>query len=224
MAKTLQKFIGTSAMQSMLYHIIRLYSRTFRFTVENERTWLHEYVRCDRPVILCTYHQQFFSAIHHFESYQNHRPALMISKSRDGDIIAGVAERSGWYTFRGSSSRGGGKALQQMIEHVGQYRLAAHIVDGPRGPARVVKPGILRLAQDTQAVIIPFYVAANRAWYFNSWDRFFLPKPFAHVVLRFGDIITVQAVESRQDIERQRQSLEHKMHREYAELADQIWS
>ena len=74
-----------------------------------------------------------------------------------------------------------------MIQNLKENGLAAHIVDGPRGPAGIVKKGCIYLAKDADAVIVPMYTVAKKAWYFNSWDRFFLPKPFSKVIIRYGD-------------------------------------
>jgi lysophospholipid acyltransferase (LPLAT)-like uncharacterized protein len=144
-------------------------------------------------VLLCTWHQQFFAAIRHFQTYRCHKPGLMISQSKDGEIIASVALRTGWDPVRGSSSRGGLTAMRHLIDKLRQTRLAAHVVDGPRGPAGVIKNGLIRIAQAADAVIVPFYVSADRAWYFKSWDRFMLPKPFSRVRLRFDDMIRLSA-------------------------------
>jgi len=65
----------------------------------------------------------------------------------------------------------------------------AFIVDGPKGPSGIVKAGAIRLAHAADAVIVPFSVSAEKAWYFNSWDKFLLPKPFSKVFLRFEEII-----------------------------------
>jgi len=108
--------------------------------------------------------------------------------------------------------------LKLMVGHLKEYRLSAHIVDGPRGPAGIIKPGAIRLAHEADAVIVPFYIAADRAWYFDSWDRFLLPKPFANVVLRFGDMIRLKADDDQHEFEHQRKFLEDRMHRELAEL------
>jgi len=167
-----------------------------------------EYFRSGGRIILCTWHQHFFAAIRHFQSYRAFKPALMISKSSDGEIIAGVAKKSGWHTVRGSSSRGGKEALRKMIDHVNQTRLAGHIVDGPRGPAGTVKAGVVQLAHAADAAIIPFYVSADRAWYFNSWDSFFIPKPFARVVISFGEMIKFTPAENSATFESQRLYLE----------------
>mgnify|MGYP003733580711 CR=1 FL=1 len=195
---------------SALYHIIRLYSRTYRMTVENEAEWMG-HLEAGGTVLLCAWHQQFFSAIRHFQSYAPYRPSLMISKSQDGDIIARVAEKSGWHAVRGSSSRGGGSALKEMVERLRQSQLAGHIVDGPKGPAGVVKAGAISLARATGAVLVPMFTSADRAWYFNSWDRFMIPKPFARVTLRFGRIIGLDGSCDGEDFEVHRAALEAAM-------------
>ena len=92
-----------------------------------------------------------------------------------------------------------------------EHRLAGHIIDGPRGPFGVVKPGVIRLAHATDSVIVPFYTRADRAWYARSWDRFFLPKPFSKVVLRFGEKIEFRQTETSEAFEEQRKALEEVM-------------
>jgi lysophospholipid acyltransferase (LPLAT)-like uncharacterized protein len=163
------------------------------------------------PVLLCTWHQQFFSAIRHFRTYAKYRPALMISRSRDGAIIAAVARQTGWATVRGSSSRGGKSALRAMIRHMKRQHLGAHILDGPTGPIGVVKAGIIRMAHESHAVIVPFSVTANRALYFNSWDRFMLPLPFSRVTLSFAEPVHLASTTDPKTFEQQRARLEAMM-------------
>jgi lysophospholipid acyltransferase (LPLAT)-like uncharacterized protein len=195
---------------ALLYRLIRIYSWTFKVKVINEKEWI-EYLGKGGKVLICAWHQQFFSAIRHFKKYEKYNPSLMISKSKDGEIIAGVAQKTGWYTARGSSSRGGGEALHDMIGRLKKFGLAGHIVDGPRGPAGKVKPGAIRLAHGTGSVIVPCYASADRAWYINSWDKFMLPKPFAKVTLHFGEMIKFDPTENNEDFEKQRQNLENIM-------------
>ncbi len=201
------RYLLTGLIQGSFYHLIRAYSWTWRLHIENERPWL-EHLQNGGRVLLCSSHQQFFAAIRHFKNYAIYRPALMISQSKDGDIIAGIAGKSGWHAVRGSSSRDGGRALKEMIDHLKRLRLAAHIVDGPRGPAGIVKAGVISMARATGAVVVPVYTASDRAWYFNSWDRFMLPKPFAKVVLRFGDMLDLTPGESVEDFEFHRARLQ----------------
>jgi hypothetical protein len=196
--------------QGSFYYLIRAYSWTFRLHVENEKPWL-EYLQNGGRVLLCAWHQQFFAAIRHFKTYATYRPSLMISQSKDGDIIAGIAEKSGWYAVRGSSSRNGGGALKEMVGQLEHSGLAAHVVDGPRGPAGVIKAGVVSLARAAGAVVVPVYATSDRAWYFKSWDRFMLPKPFAKVTLRFGEMIDVTPGESNKDFESHRARLQQIM-------------
>jgi hypothetical protein len=135
----------------------------------------------------------------------------MISKSRDGDIIAGIAKKSGWNPVRGSSSRNGKQALREMTKQLKRCGLAAHIVDGPTGPAGIIKAGVISLARSSEAVIVPFYTSSDRAWYFHSWDRFMLPKPFAKVHLRFGNIMDFSSGESSEAFEAHRAELQRIM-------------
>jgi len=209
MQKNIKFFLG-KVLVSLIYRIIRSYSWTFRLTVENERSWM-SYLEQGGSVLICTWHQQFLSVIRHFQNYRKYRPALMISKSRDGDIIAGVAVRTGWVPVRGSSSRGGSEALAEMIARLRETRLAGHIVDGPRGPAGTVKPGLIRLALAADAVIVPICVVAEKAWHANSWDRFLIPKPFSRVTIRFIDMIRPGPMETTEEFEEQRARVEETM-------------
>ena len=135
----------------------------------------------------------------------------MISQSKDGEIVAGIAKRTGWHPVRGSSSKGGMEALKKMISHLKKNKLAAHIVDGPKGPSGIAKPGVIRLAHGANAIIVPFSVSAEKAWHFNSWDKFLLPKPFSKVILRFGEMIKFDRVKDREIFESQRMRLEEVM-------------
>jgi len=204
------RYVLIGLIQGLLYHLVRCYGWTFRFRIENEKPWI-EYLQGGGRVLLCGWHQQFFAAILHFKTYSAYRPSLMISQSKDGDIIAGIAEKSGWHAVRGSSSRNGGRALREMVEQLERSGLAAHIVDGPTGPPGIIKAGVVSMARSTGAVIVPFYTSADRAWYFHSWDRFMLPKPFARVHLKFGDMLDFSAGENDEAFEDHRAGLQQIM-------------
>lgn len=210
MTKKINRILTSGAFLCFLYRFIRAYAWTFRLTVENEKGWMDILAKGDK-VLLCAWHQQFFGAIRHFRNYRHLRPCLMISRSKDGEIIAGVAERTGWIPVRGSSSRGGREAMKEIIAKLNETGLAAHIVDGPQGPAGVVKNGLIAIAQATGAAIVPLYVSADRAWYFHSWDRFMLPKPFSRVAIRFDDPIRLPPAENETAFETQRDFVEERM-------------
>lgn len=210
MFKKLKFLIYTRPFIFFAYYLIRLYSLTFKIKITNEKTW-QTHLAKGQTVLLCTWHQQFFAAIRHFKTYKHLNPGLMISQSRDGDLISGVANRSGWHTPRGSSSRGGRHAMHTMIDHLTAHRFGAHILDGPQGPIGIVKAGVIKMAMETKACIVPFHISANKAWFFNSWDRFMLPKPFSQVQLTFGKAISLPEESRPDDFERCRKYLEETM-------------
>jgi lysophospholipid acyltransferase (LPLAT)-like uncharacterized protein len=204
------RFLTSEAFISFFYRLILFYSWTFRLKIENDKNW-QEYKKKGGVVLLCAWHQHFFSAVRPFKDYRIFNPSIMISQSKDGEIVAKIALRNGWNPVRGSSSKGGMEALKKMITNLKEKKLAVHIVDGPKGPLGIVKPGVIRLAHAANAVIVPFFVSAEKAWYFNSWDKFLLPKPFSKVFLRFGEMIKFDRVKDREILEGQRMRLEKVM-------------
>ncbi len=210
MGKILKYIIYSRFFVTFAFYLIQLYSATFRMRIVNEAKW-QGLLKSGETILLCAWHQQFFSVIRYFKTYSKFNPGLMISQSRDGELIAGVAEKTGWRTARGSSSRGGTQALRAMIKHLNTHRLGAHLIDGPTGPMGVVKAGAIKMAQETGAVVVPFYTYSENAWFFNSWDRFMLPKPFSTVNLIFGEEIHFEKDNSQEEFEAQRQRLEKTM-------------
>jgi hypothetical protein len=125
----------------------------------------------------------------------------MTSQSRDGEFIARVIRRFGFVPVRGSSSRGGQKALLEMNQLLAEGHAVAFTIDGPRGPRYVAKKGPVLLARMSGAAITAFYVAVERAWVLNTWDKLVIPKPFSRIYVRFARKISVppDAVESAMD-------------------------
>ncbi|MEP6993261.1 MAG: lysophospholipid acyltransferase family protein [Acidobacteriota bacterium] len=111
----------------------------------------------------------------------------MASQSKDGEIIARWLVKNGFLAARGSTTRGGGAALMEMIRQVGAGHPAALTVDGPKGPPRVVQPGILRLTRETGAWILPISGASERPRFLRSWDRYLVPRPFSRNVVSYGE-------------------------------------
>ena len=168
--------------------LVKLISATYRYRivgVQNER----QAVDATGSVVYASWHQRFFPGITFFAT---RRPiAIMISQSRDGEMIARVVDILGWRSVRGSSSRGGMRALKEIRTLTAKGYRIGHIVDGPQGPFGVVKPGLITIAQFAGVPIVPVIVSAQRRWTFNSWDRFMVPKPFSRVIIRFTPPIFV---------------------------------
>ena len=206
----LKWIVHTKAFSSFVYYFLMIYLSTLRLKTRNAQNVI-TLLEGGETILLCCWHQQFFSAIRNFKGYAKYNPALMISRSRDGELIARVAHRVGWKTARGSSSKGGRSAMNAMIAHLKSNQLAAHILDGPQGPIGKVKPGAIKIAHDSGALIVPFYVEADNAWYVRSWDQFMLPKPFSKVTLCYGNEIKCTPCDSSEEFERQIQQLEDTM-------------
>jgi hypothetical protein len=126
--------------------------------------------------------------------YQGWNGVILVSQSQDGEFIARMAQRQGHETIRGSTTRGGLRALSQMIKSLKEKNRPAGIIpDGPQGPRFKVQPGIIMLAKKTGFPIVPVTYSASRVKVFNSWDRFMLPFPFAQCRIVYGDPVRVPA-------------------------------
>ena len=126
-------------------------------------------------------------------AYRGLGVAALVSRSRDGELIAGVIERIGYVAARGSSSRGGQQGFNELVRFAAQGRSLTITPDGPRGPREVVKPGLVRLASLTGLPVLPVASACRRAWVLRSWDGFRVPRPFARVWISYGDPVQVPA-------------------------------
>ncbi len=122
---------------------------------------------------------------------------VLASRSRDGELVTRYIGRFGMEAVRGSSTRGGAAALRNLARWLEQGREVVVVPDGPRGPAEVVKPGIVGLARLSGAAIVPVAVGASSEWRLGSWDGFRIPRPFARCVARFGEPIRVPRVVDR---------------------------
>jgi len=112
---------------------------------------------------------------------------VLISSHGDGEIIANVIKCFGFSLVRGSSSKRGKEALQEMVQLARENCDLGITPDGPRGPAEVVKPGVALLGRLTGRPVIPLAYSCSRAKRFTSWDRFMLPYPFSRGVIVWGE-------------------------------------
>jgi len=138
-----------------------------------------------------------------------------------GSLIA-VQFCLGWHPVRGSSSRGGKKALRELYTLAKKGYKIAHIVDGPKGPCGVVKTGLLVISKGSGMPVLPTIISAEKKWVFNSWDRFVVPKPFSRVIIRFGDEINIPKNLQGPDFENKRFSIEDDLKKLYVET-DLLW-
>ena len=166
---------------------LRAWFWTIRVTVlhpEIQRTWLAP----GKHAIGALWHQNFLF----YAWYFRQRGYLVMSSwSRDGEIMVRVMRPLGYRHVRGSSSRGGAEAMHDLVQRVRKGQTAAIVADGPRGPARVAKTGVVVAARHTGLPVIPAGAYCCRAKRLRSWDRTALPRPFSRIILSFGEPIHV---------------------------------
>ena len=139
-------------------------------------------------VILALWHSQQLMVPFGYRGAGGH---VLISQHGDGEIIASIIARFGHSSVRGSSTRGGARALRELIALGRSGRDLVVTPDGPQGPRQVAKLGVVQLAKTTGLPIFPIVFACSRKKVFQSWDRFVLPKPFARGLFLYGEPITV---------------------------------
>ena len=163
--------------------------------------------RVKGPVVYAFWHQRqvFFTWTH-----RRANASVLVSRSADGGLIAETMRLSHMDACRGSSSRGGAAATRDLLRCLAAGRDVAITVDGPKGPARKVKPGILFLAQETGLPIVPITNAVSHKLECSSWDRFQIPLPFSRamvihgtpVFVNPGDDLAAKALELEQALDR----------------------
>lgn len=147
--------------------------------------------------------------------FSNQSMAVLVSKSRDGEMLNRLLGWWGYVVVRGSSSRGGVEGLKGLVDEVRMRgRIASLAVDGPRGPRGVVKAGILKLAQVTGRPIVPGVAVCRRAFVFEkSWNKAFVPWPFSRVRVQYGAPLFVPPTLSDTAFESMRLGLEKELSR-----------
>jgi lysophospholipid acyltransferase (LPLAT)-like uncharacterized protein len=189
------------------YRTIAVLGATLRWRTDGLEH-LDEIVRGGRQPVMAFWHGRILPATYFF---RRRGIVVITSENFDGEWIAGIITRFGFGTARGSTSRGGRKALRQMTRDMAAGRPAGFTVDGPRGPARVAQPGAVWLAQATGNPVLPFHLEANRHWSLRSWDRTQIPKPFATVALAVGEPFDVPRAAGARGLERARCELEARL-------------
>jgi hypothetical protein len=144
----------------------------------------------EKPVIYCFWHRALFPSAW---LWRKTGIAVMVSRSFDGEYIARTLEKFGFVAVRGSSSRGGAKALLGLRRQLEQGASVVFTIDGPRGPKFVAKPGPVLLSRACGFPMAAFYVAVADAWVLNTWDALMIPKPFSKALVRIGAKMQVPA-------------------------------
>jgi lysophospholipid acyltransferase (LPLAT)-like uncharacterized protein len=174
-----------------------------------------DFILAGRPVIYTTWHCHLLTPLYLARQYKSVLPplVLMASPSKDGEFIGRVAQGLGFKVCAGSRRKGGVQALQAMAGLCRQGHSCGLVADGSRGPARVAQKGVLFLARETGAPIVPLAVASSRKITFSSWDRFQLPLPFSRLALLVGEPLAVSPRDRGPGLEPLRVELENRLNR-----------
>jgi lysophospholipid acyltransferase (LPLAT)-like uncharacterized protein len=194
--------------------------RTLTWKVEGAEHY-DAILRSGRQPILACWHGRILTGLYYF---RQRGIVALASQNFDGEWIARILERFGYATARGSTSRGGARALVQLRRELAAGHGVAITVDGPRGPARLAQAGAVWLAGATGQPILPFHLEADRSWTTRSWDRAQIPKPFSSVAVVLGEPIEVPSAgdggaqdgaseSARTELERALESLETRARR-----------
>lgn len=185
----------------LLAPIYYLLSRTWRIHEFGPLPVMDAYVNRRGPSKSCNYSFWHGDELVLVGYYSYRKLAVLSSLSKDGTLMARTLTLLGYQVFRGSSSKGGARGLIGLIRAVKEGSQSAMAVDGPRGPIYVVKPGVIELARKTGQPIIPLRTRCDRAWRFpRSWNKTYLPKPFARVEVEYGEPLIVDATQTNEEV------------------------
>ena len=174
---------------NIIYYFIRLLNFTYRYRFiglenKNEARTMHP----QKTFIYALWHQNLIGAIF---SHIGERFTMIVSESKDGELVNVACERFGHLPARGSSTRGGRRALIEIIKNITNGFPGAITVDGPQGPLYDVKLGILEVAKLCQCGVLPLSPYPIHYWELKSWDKFRIPKPFSKIIVVIGKPITI---------------------------------
>jgi lysophospholipid acyltransferase (LPLAT)-like uncharacterized protein len=201
------KRLQVAAIAAIGYPVIAALGRTLRWS-EAGAEHLDQVAAAGRQPILALWHGRILPATLYF---RDRGVVAITSQNFDGEWIARVMRRFGYLQARGSTSRGGKRALLQMRRDMAGGRPAAFTVDGPRGPAYQAQPGAVWLAKATGNPVVPFHIEAERCWTARSWDRGQVPKPWSRVAIAIGEPLEVPGDAGEAAIEERRLELERRL-------------
>ena len=169
------------------YFTINIIGRTIRWQSEGD-LYLDEIYKSGKRAIFTFWHGRIFPATYY---WRDRGIVVMTSMNRDGDAIAQCIQRFGYGAARGSSSRGGFRALVEMAREIRRGRDCAFTIDGPRGPKYIAKQGPVLLALKTGAAIFCFHISMKHRIQLKSWDDFQIPLPFTPALVLKSEPIWV---------------------------------
>jgi lysophospholipid acyltransferase (LPLAT)-like uncharacterized protein len=184
--------LSPATARPVISSVVRTLARSWRIRVLHDERWRTPQAQ-GQPLVFLLWHEALLPLLWH---HRGQGVALVVSEARDGQYLSDLGASLGYRAVRGSSTRGGARALLAAVRELQDGRSIAFTPDGPRGPRRELKPGVILAAQRGGGVIVPVHAEADRAWRLHSWDRFMIPQPLARVLITYGRPFTVGAGEA----------------------------
>jgi len=201
----------------LFYLVSSVIFRTCRVTFIGKE-YDDQFLRQGKPSLFVSWHQGLLYFVYHF---RNRNGLIMVSQSKDGEVISRILTLFGFQSVRGSSSRGGRQALEAMTEKINETRCSGGLVaDAPRGPFGIAKIGIIKLAKETGLPLIPVMFWARRKILFKSWDRTLLPLPFTKILFIYEPPIYVPPDASNEEMEAMRAQLTDQLNRMHKQVRE----
>jgi len=200
----------------ILYFTILLVGKTIRFgdiegwkgsEIEGYESYEKAFENMS-PGINAFWHNRIFLMTYFWRKFD---AAVMVSQSFDGEYISRTAQRFGYGVIRGSSTRGGSKALKQMIYLATKGIRMSFTIDGPKGPLYQVKTGAILLAKESGIPIGPMLVEAKKHWTINSWDKLQIPKPFTEAKVFIAEPVFVSQDADKNELRQKRDEVQRKL-------------
>ncbi|EOQ90302.1 PF04028 domain protein [Leptospira yanagawae serovar Saopaulo str. Sao Paulo = ATCC 700523] len=217
------KYIILSYIVHFIVRVWYLFIRNQKFIIPEESATVIEQ---GRDYIIAVFHETTLSLYRHATQYLKRKKkadmVALVSQSKDGEIIHQTFARSGLRSVRGSSTRGGTGAFRNILKEMKQGAVPIFTVDGPKGPRREVKPGVIVTASLTGFPILYLHSCYDRAYVFKSWDRHFFPKFGARLFIQYGKPFLVPKGLTESQIDEYAKKLEQEMQANAASLESYV--
>ncbi len=186
--------IKTFLKLKFLPFILHLFVRMIYLT--NKKVYHHHKINEDEAILIAFWHGELLmQPFNYLKLRPNKLVKAIISNHKDGEIITKVVNYLGIGAIRGSSSKGGAKALISTIRELKSGNDIAITPDGPRGPRFSIADGIVAISKKANAKIVVFNCKPTKYWQMKSWDKFIVPKPFGTLHFYINEPFSIENLE-----------------------------
>ena len=190
MKKQVKNYLATKVAPFILQLLVRVIYLT------NKKVFHHANIKEDETIVVAFWHGELLMQPFNYQKLKpNSHVRAIISEHKDGEAITKTVEYLGIGSIRGSSSKGGAKALISTIKELKKGNDIAITPDGPRGPRFSVANGIVAISQKSKAKVAVFNCKPSKYWQLNSWDKFIIPKPFGTIEFYIQEPFSIEGLD-----------------------------